>query len=188
MSPLRVWAYKSPVPSCHLKIAPLERPNSKELAKRLLLVKILRERLFFYISSSWTPIFGGKKHWLLVIDDNNSYACSFFLKEKFNLADVMLGLIKNLKNKYNLQVQYLCCNNARENIALKTPASRKSWGWSSNIQPQVSHNIMAMLNKNLLPFSTSYVCAMLNGGKFNAFFGQSCKHCHASWKLSLNSE
>ena len=133
MSPLRVWAYKSPVPSCHLKIAPLERPNSKELAKRLLLVKILRERLFFYISSSWTPIFGGKKHWLLVIDDNNSYACSFFLKEKFNLADVMLGLIKNLKNKYNLQVQYLRFN---KNVALKKPANVKGLRWMLNILPR----------------------------------------------------
>ena len=42
-----------------------------------------------------------------------------YLKEKSDLADVMLGLIKKLKNKYNLQVQYLRCSNAGENVAFE---------------------------------------------------------------------
>ena len=31
----------------------------------------------------------------------------------------MFGLIKTLNNKYNMQVQHLCCDNAGENIAFK---------------------------------------------------------------------
>ena len=36
--------------------------------------KILGEKLFFDISSPLTPTFGGKKHWLLVIEDSSKYA------------------------------------------------------------------------------------------------------------------
>ena len=81
--------------------------------------KILGGRLFFDIISPSTPIFGVKCHCLLVIDDRNNYIWSFFLKEKSNLVDTVVGLIKNLKNKYDMQVKYLCCNNARENQAFE---------------------------------------------------------------------
>ena len=69
--------------------------------------EILGERLFFDISSPSTPTFGGRKHWLHVISNNGNYICSFYLKEKSDLADIMIDLIKNLKNKHNLEVQYL---------------------------------------------------------------------------------
>ena len=36
--------------------------------------KFLRERLFFDISSPSTPTFGGKKHWLLVMEGSSNYA------------------------------------------------------------------------------------------------------------------
>ena len=79
-----------------------KRGVSKKAADEL---KIWGERLFFDVSSPSTPTFGGKKHWLLVMEESSNYAWSFFLKEKSNLEDVMLGLIKNLKNKNNIQVQ-----------------------------------------------------------------------------------
>ena len=40
----------------------------------------------------------------------------------------MIGLIKDLKNKYNLQVQYLHCNNTGENIAFKKACKQKGLG------------------------------------------------------------
>ena len=67
-------------------------------------------RLLFDISSPATPTFGGKWHWLLVIDDSCNYIWSLFLKEKSDLASTLVGLIKNLKN--NLHRQYLCCDSA----------------------------------------------------------------------------
>ena len=36
-----------------------------------------------------------------------------------NLADTVVGLIENLKNKHNLQVQFFCCDNAGENQAFE---------------------------------------------------------------------
>ena len=90
--------------------------------------KILEERLFFDISTCSTPTFEGKKHWLLVMDDSSNYALSFFLKEKSDLAGIMLGLVKNLKNKYAMQIQYLDCDNAGENVAFKKAYNQEGLG------------------------------------------------------------
>ena len=81
--------------------------------------KIFGERLFFDISSPYTPTFGSKQHWLLVIDDSSDFIWSFFLKDKSNLMDIMVGLVTNPKNKYDLQVQHLCCNNAGDNVSFE---------------------------------------------------------------------
>ena len=73
----------------------------------------------------------------------------------------MLGLV-NLKVKFNLQVQYLCCDNAGENQAFKKPTNRKGWGLIWNIQPQVCPNKTGMSGISLPPFSTTYVpCLMV---------------------------
>ena len=53
--------------------------------------KILGDRLFFNISSLSSSTFGGKEHWLLVMEDSSDYGWGFFLKEKSNLAVVVLG-------------------------------------------------------------------------------------------------
>ena len=74
---------------------------------------------FLWYKLSLNSTFGDKKHWLLVVEDSSDYVWSFFLKEKPDLADTMLGLVKNLKTKYNLQVQYLCCDNAYENVVFE---------------------------------------------------------------------
>ena len=86
------------------------------------------ERLFFNISSLSTPTFGSKKHWLHVIDDSSNYVWSFFLKEKSDIADIMFGLIKNLKNKYIMQVQCLHCDNAGKNVAFEKACKQEGLG------------------------------------------------------------
>ena len=53
--------------------------------------KMLGERLFLYITSPTIPTFGSKHHWLLIVDDCSKYIWSFFLKEKSNLMETMLG-------------------------------------------------------------------------------------------------
>ena len=87
--------------------------------------QILGEWLFFDIHSPSTLTFGGKHHWLLVIDDCSNYSWSFFVKEKSNLAETMLGLVKNLKIKFNLQVQCLSCNHAGKIMSSNKPAHNK---------------------------------------------------------------
>ena len=95
------------------------------------------------------------KHWLLVIGNSNDFIWSFVLKEKSNLVDIMIGLIKNLKNKYNLQLQYLNCNNAGENISFEKACKQEGLGVILNIQPQLCHNKTATL-KESIQLSTCY--------------------------------
>ncbi len=48
---------------------------------------------------------GGKKNWLLVLDDCTDLAWSYFLKNKSDLKDEILALIKELKAKYDITVK-----------------------------------------------------------------------------------
>ena len=56
--------------------------------------KIKGESLYIDISLPYTASLGGKKHWLLVIDDSTDHALSCFSKEKSELETVMVVLIK----------------------------------------------------------------------------------------------
>ena len=67
-------------------------------------------------------------HWLFVLDDSSSYVWSFFLNEKSHLANIMLGLIKNLKHEYNVQVQCLWCDIAGENVAVDKVCKQEGLG------------------------------------------------------------
>ena len=102
-----------------------QRAVSKKAVPRL---QILGERLFFDVSSPSTLTFGGKCHWLLVIDNYSTYSWSFFLREKSNLTQKMIGLIKDLKTKYYLQVQWLQCDNAWENQAIEKACNQEGLG------------------------------------------------------------
>ena len=73
----------------------------------------------------------------------------FFLKEKSDLANIMIVSIKNLKNKYNATTMY------EKTLPPKKPVNRKGWELTSGIQPQVCHNRMAALKEN----STGYMHA-----------------------------
>ena len=66
----------------------------------------------------------------------------------------MLGLIKNLKNKLNLQVQHLHSNNAGKNKAFKRICNQQGLGINS---PRNA--------------STKWACWMQS-------LGRSCEHCH----------
>ena len=44
---------------------------------------------------------------------------SFFLKEKSDLASMILVVVKNLNTKHNMQVQHLHCVNEGKNVAIK---------------------------------------------------------------------
>ena len=46
------------------------------------------------------PSAGGKKHWLLIVDEAIDYTHTFFLKKKSDLVETMIIWIKNLFMKY----------------------------------------------------------------------------------------
>ena len=80
----------------------------------------------------------------------------------------MIGLIKNLKNIHNLQLQYLNCNNAGENVAFKKACKQQGLGvdfkcTALGMLQQKGH----IKRKFAILFNQFH--AMLNGGKFNAY-------------------
>ena len=141
--------------------------------KAVALSKILDERLLFDISLPFTPTFGGKKHWLLVIDVSTNCGRGLFLKEKSNSASVMISLIKNLKTKYNIQVQYLCCAFQKN---LQTRRDGKKYQFTTLGTPQQQSCVEQKFATLFNP-----VHAMLNGGKFTAFLRNS------SWTEATNT-
>ena len=126
------------------------------------------ERLFFDISFPSTLTFGGKHHWLLVINDCSNYCWSFFLHEKSDLSQTILTLINNLKIKHNLLVQCICCNNAGENQAFKQTCDKEGLGINFKyIAPGTPQQNGCVKCKFATLFN--WVCTMLNGGKFTAY-------------------
>ena len=129
-------------------------------------------RLFFDISSPSTLTFGRKRHWLLAIDDCSDYCWSFFLCEKSDLTQTMLVLINNLKIKYNLQVQRLCCHNAGENQAFERICKQEGLGIDFEYTAPGTPQQNGCVKRK---FATLFngVCAMLNGGNFTAYLQSS---------------
>ena len=90
-----------------------------------------------------------------------------FLKEKSDLAETMLGLFNNLKIKFDLQVQYLCCNIAGKNQAFEKKLKE---GLGINFE----YTTLGMPQQNecieckLAPLF-NWLHAMLNSGKFTDF-------------------
>ena len=88
------------------------------------------------------------------------------MKEKSDLVETMLGLVNNLKMNFNLQVQYLCCDNAGK--AFKKNCKQEGLGinfkYTAPGMPQqnecIKHKFATLFN---------WVHAMLNSGKFTTY-------------------
>ena len=84
----------------------------------------------------------------------------------------MVGLLKNLKNKYDLKIQYLCRINARENFTFKRAYKQEGLGiyfeYTAPGMPQQNGHVEW---KFATPFNQ--VHSMLNGRKFNAYLQNS---------------
>ena len=125
-------------------------------------------------------------HWLLIIENSSNFTWSFFLKEKSNLADVIIGLIKNLNNKYNLQ------DNKEESVAFDKACKQEGLGVVfEQTAPGTSQQNGHIERKFTTIFN--WVCAMLNNGKYNKKpvkwpMGQSCEHHHTSQEQPVNSK
>ena len=141
------------------------------------------QRLFFLKSSTSTPTFNRKRHWLLLVDYNSNFIWSLFLKEKSNILHIMPGLIKNLKNKYYLQVQYLCFNNAGENVAFERACKQKEldddYKYTGPGMPQQNGHI-----KPKFASLFNLVHSVFNGGKFHAYL-QKCLRAKAANTVTL---
>ena len=61
-----------------------------------------------------------------VVNDSADFAWCYFFNEK--LEKKMMGLIKNLRAKYGIQVQYARCDNAWENEDFDWPCKQEGMG------------------------------------------------------------
>ena len=61
---------------------------------------------------------GGNKHLALIADEATKYKKSSFLKKKNDQVEVIIDWLKELKNKYKLEVQRIRMDNAGENKML----------------------------------------------------------------------
>ena len=65
------------------------------------------------------PSAGGKKPWLLIVDDATDYTHSFFLKKKRDLVETIIIWIKNLFMKYHIRIKKIRLDNSGENRMLQ---------------------------------------------------------------------
>ena len=87
---------------------------------------------------------------------------------KSDLAQTMLGLVNNLKIKFNLQVQHLCQNNTGENQAFERICNHEG------LRIDFKYTALGTLQQNgriEQKFAThfNWVCTMLNHGKFTTY-------------------
>ena len=77
------------------------------------------ERMYLDISSLWYESLGGRRHWAMLVDEARRCKHSFFLKKKSDQVNMVTSWLKGLKDKYKIQVKFICCDNAGENKKLE---------------------------------------------------------------------
>ena len=83
---LQLTGVFKPCKACALDTA--RKIKVSKMSVSYLMVK--GEGLFIDINSPSTASLGGKKYWLLIVENNTDYALSYFLPEKSELKDVMM--------------------------------------------------------------------------------------------------
>ena len=61
--------------------------------------------MYLDISSIKGDSYGGKKFWLLIVDEATDNCWSYFLKQKSDAAKKVVEFIKDLKLKENIEVK-----------------------------------------------------------------------------------
>ena len=85
-------------------------------------------RLFMDISSFKHESMGGKRHWLIVVDEFSNCSRSFFLKRKSDQIELFPIWIKELKSKYGIDIKYIRLDNSGENRSLQNECDQQNLG------------------------------------------------------------
>ena len=96
--------------------------------------------MYLDISSLTQVSLGGSKHLALMVDEATRYKKSFFLKKKNDQIEVILDLLKELKNKYKIKVQQIRMDNAGETKCWQDVVMKMKWVSNLNTQHQVHCN------------------------------------------------
>ena len=85
-------------------------------------------RLFIDIGSFKHESMGGKRHWLIAVDEFSDCSHSFFLKRKSDQIVMIPIWIKGLKAKYGIDVKYIRLHNSGENRSLQKECEKQNLG------------------------------------------------------------
>ena len=85
-------------------------------------------RLFIDISSFKHESIGGKRNWLIVVDEFSDCSHSFFLKRKSDQIDLLPIWIKELKAKYGIDIKYIRLDNSGESRSLQNECDKQYLG------------------------------------------------------------
>ena len=100
------------------------------------------ERMYLDISLMRKPSMGGRKHWVMLVDEATKNKKSFFLKKKNEQVEPIIDWIKALKARHKIQVKIIRCNNAGENKVLERESDNNELGLFLSIQHQGHHSRM----------------------------------------------
>ena len=98
------------------------------------------ERMYHDMSSIRHDSLGGRGHWEMLVDEAMRCKHSFVLKMKSDQVDMISSWLKGLRDKYKMQVKFICCDHAEKKRNLKKNAMLMDWALSSSIQQLVHLN------------------------------------------------
>ena len=85
-------------------------------------------RMFIGIMSFKHESMGGKRHWLIVVDEFSDYSHSFFLRKKSDQMVVIPTWIKGLNSKYGIVVKNIRLDKSGEKRSLQKECERQNLG------------------------------------------------------------
>ena len=71
---------------------------------------------------------GGKRHWLIVVDEFSDCSHSFILKRKSDQIELLPVCMKELKAKYGIDIKYVRLDNCGENRSLQKESDKHNLG------------------------------------------------------------
>ena len=71
---------------------------------------------------------GGKRHWLIVVDEFSECSHSFFLKRKSDQIELLPTWMKELKAKHGIDIKYVRLDNSGENRVLQQACLKQNLG------------------------------------------------------------
>ena len=84
-------------------------------------------KIFIDISFFNMRVMGGKRHWLIAVDEFSDCSHSFFLKRTSDQTIVIPIWIKGLNNKYSINVKRIRLEHGGENRSLQRECEKQNW-------------------------------------------------------------
>ena len=141
------------------------------------------------------PSAGGKKHWLLIVDEATDYTHSFFLKKKSDLVETTIIWIKNLFMKYHIRIKKIRLDKSDENRMLQAKTREENLGSTRSQTLEMrspSNHAMERANISIDNWiqETCYMSAVTSGpdepNNFNEAWNHQCPNERGKWREAIN--